>query len=190
MKKIAVIGVPGGWSSERLADIVAARTGSRRLVDLENTALDLETGSATDGAVRLEEMDAIIVKKAGPAYSPHLLDRLEILRYVASRGVKIFSDPLCILRTLDRISCTVTLAAAGVPMPPTALAEDPDKALAFVERYGKAVFKPIFSSKARGMEVIENPDIAPFVAAVRPVYDKYADRVGGWTMIQAVLDTK
>jgi tripartite ATP-independent transporter DctP family solute receptor len=44
--------------------------------------------------------------------------------------------------------------------------------------------------KRRGMEVIENPDIAPFVAAVRPVYDKYAERVGGWPMIQAVLDTK
>jgi len=44
--------------------------------------------------------------------------------------------------------------------------------------------------KKRGMEVIETLDIAPFVAAVRPVYDKYADRVGGWRMIQAVLDTK
>ena len=44
--------------------------------------------------------------------------------------------------------------------------------------------------RKRGMEIIETPDLAPFVAAVRPVYDKYADRVGGWKMIQAVLDTK
>jgi len=44
--------------------------------------------------------------------------------------------------------------------------------------------------RKRGMEIIETPDLAPFVAAVRPVYDKYAERVGGWKMIQAVLDTK
>jgi tripartite ATP-independent transporter DctP family solute receptor len=44
--------------------------------------------------------------------------------------------------------------------------------------------------RRRGMEIIEAPDLAPFVAAVRPVYDKYAERVGGWKMIQAVLETK
>jgi TRAP-type C4-dicarboxylate transport system substrate-binding protein len=42
----------------------------------------------------------------------------------------------------------------------------------------------------RGMVVNEVVDIAQFRNAVKPVYDKYADRVGGWKMIQAVLDTK
>jgi len=159
MKKIAVIGVPGGWSSEGLADVVAAKTGNRWLVDLKHVALDLESGRVSDGRVDLHTMDALIIKKAGSAYSPHLLDRLEMLRYVAARGVKVFSDPLRIIRSLDRMSCTVTLAAAGIPMPPTAVTEDADKALAFVEVYGKAVFKPLYSTKARGMEVIERgPD--------------------------------
>jgi TRAP-type transport system periplasmic protein len=44
--------------------------------------------------------------------------------------------------------------------------------------------------KKKGMEIVENPDIEKFRAAVKPVYDKYADKVGGWKMIQAVLDTK
>ena len=44
--------------------------------------------------------------------------------------------------------------------------------------------------KKRGMEIVENPDIEPFRTAVKAVYDKYADKVGGWKMIQAVLDTK
>jgi tripartite ATP-independent transporter DctP family solute receptor len=44
--------------------------------------------------------------------------------------------------------------------------------------------------KKRGMEIVENPDIERFRTAVKPVYDKYADKVGGWKMIQAVLDTK
>jgi tripartite ATP-independent transporter DctP family solute receptor len=42
----------------------------------------------------------------------------------------------------------------------------------------------------KGLDIIETPDLAPFIAAVRPVYDKYAEQVGGWEMIQQVLDTK
>lgn len=41
----------------------------------------------------------------------------------------------------------------------------------------------------RGMEINET-DIELFRQAVKPVYDKYAEQVGGWKLIQAVLDTK
>ncbi|GAB7081821.1 GAK system ATP-grasp enzyme [Megalodesulfovibrio paquesii] len=156
MKKIAVIGIPGGWSSELLADTVAKKTGFRALVELKDCALDLEHGELFDSQVKLHEMDAIIVKKAGRYYSPHLIDRLEMLRFLGQRrGIPIFSDPERIIRVLDRMTCTVTLAANDIPMPPTAITESPDQALAFVERYGRAVFKPLYSTKARGMEVIE-----------------------------------
>jgi ribosomal protein S6--L-glutamate ligase len=39
-------------------------------------------------------------------------------------------------------------------MPPTVVTEDLDQAVATVGRYGRAVFKPLYSTKARGMEVI------------------------------------
>ena len=39
---IAVIGLPGKWSTETLADAVAARTGSRYVVDMSEVALDLD----------------------------------------------------------------------------------------------------------------------------------------------------
>ena len=44
--------------------------------------------------------------------------------------------------------------------------------------------------RTKGLEIIEDPDLGPFIEAVRPVYDKYAEQVGGWEMIQQVLDTK
>lgn len=40
-------------------------------------------------------------------------------------------------------------------MPPTIITEDMDQALFAVEHFGKAVFKPLYSSKARGMMVID-----------------------------------
>ncbi len=41
-----------------------------------------------------------------------------------------------------------------------------------------------------GMQVNDVADLDQFRKAVQPVYQKYADRVGGMAMIQAVIDTK
>lgn len=152
--RIGVVGTRGGWSSELLADTVAAKTGYRLLVDMEQVCLDLDKGKAWFQGVDLAGLDGLIVKKIGARYSPDLLDRLELLRFLAERGLPIFSSPLAIMRVLDRLSCTVTLRLGDIPMPPTTITESVDEALAAVERYGEAVFKPLFTSKARGMTVI------------------------------------
>ncbi|MFH0996452.1 MAG: GAK system ATP-grasp enzyme [Pseudomonadota bacterium] len=156
MPQIAVIGNSGGWSSELLADYVAGVTGSRLLVEMQHVCLDLSHGKVWYDGTDLTQLDAIIVKKIGPYYSPHLLDRLEILRFLEHRGVRIFSRPLNILRVLDRLSCTITLGMAGIAMPPTAVTEDTDQALKIIEEYQEAVLKPLYSTKARGMRVIRH----------------------------------
>lgn len=154
MPKIGVVGTPGGWSSEWLADAVGARTGHRLLIDLEKVSLDLGEGRLWFEDVDLTGLDALMLKKAGARYSPALLDRLELLRAANERGLPMFSKPYSIMRVLDRLSCTVTLANGGVPMPPTTITEDVDAALRAVERYGEAVFKPLYSTKARGMMLL------------------------------------
>jgi ribosomal protein S6--L-glutamate ligase len=154
--KIGVVGTRGGWSSELLADTVAAKTGFRLLVDMEQVCMDLDSCKVWAEGVDLGGLDALIIKKIGARYSPDLLDRLEVLRFLAQRGLPIFSSPLSIMRVLDRLSCTVTLRLGNIPMPPTTITESVTEALGAVERYGAAVFKPLFTSKARGMTVIEH----------------------------------
>lgn len=153
--KIGVVGTKGGWSSELLADALGARTGYRLLVEPERIRLDLPSGRAFYGDTDLSQLDGLVIKKIGARYSPDLLDRLELLRFLSERGLPVFSDPLRILRVLDRLTCTITLQAAGIPMPPTSITEDVDQALAAVEEYGEAVFKPLYTSKARGMFVLK-----------------------------------
>ncbi len=174
MKKIAVIGIPGGWSSERLADTLEMETGFRCLIDMGKVRLDLDTGRAYADDLCLNDLDGIIVKKISPAYSPNCLDRMEILGFLHERGVPVFSRPQSILALLDRLSCTLRLRAGGMPMPPTIITEDPGEALFAVEHFGKAVFKPLYSSKARGMMVIEagvgaRDSIHEFKAAGNPL---------------------
>ncbi|MBL0700816.1 MAG: GAK system ATP-grasp enzyme [Desulfosarcina sp.] len=154
--KIAVIGTPGGWSSERLADAVEAATGYRLLVDMSKISLSLPDGRLFYNNNDLGALDGILIKKIGSACFPDLLERLETLRYLSEKGMPIFSKPKSILRVLDRLACTITLQTGGIPMPPTTITEDIDAALTAVAEYGEAVFKPLYSTKARGMCVIKN----------------------------------
>ncbi len=149
---LAVIGVPGGWSSELLADRAAEASGAPRLlIDLGRARLDTATGRLMHAGVDLCSLGAVLVKKLGSEYSPDLLDRLELLRYLEARGVRVFSRPAAMARLISRLACTATLALGAIPMPPTTITEDPEQARAAVEAYGRAVLKPLFSSKARGM---------------------------------------
>jgi len=174
MTRIAIVGNPGHWSSEHLRDVAAQVAGHATLVDPAGLSLDIESGSVRAGSVDLHDFDAVIMKKIGTGYRPEYADRLDILRFLGAQGVPIYSDPGRIARVIDRLSCTITLAASGIPMAPTVVTEDIDEAVEAVERYGKAVAKPLFSSKARGMRIIEagsraRAEIESFRAADNPV---------------------
>ncbi len=164
--KLGVVGTPGGWSSEKLADTVADITGYRLLIDMARLSLDLTEGQAWFEGTDISTLDGLMVKKIGAWYSPDLLDRLEMLRFLNERGLPIFSSPYHIMRVLDRLSCTVTLQLAGIPMPPTTVTEDVDAAVAAVEHYSEAVFKPLYSTKAKGMLLLSHgPDARQTVEA-------------------------
>jgi tetrahydromethanopterin:alpha-L-glutamate ligase len=166
--KIGVVGVSEGWSSERLADAVAAHTGQRALIRLADVALDLEQGRVLYRGEDLSTFDALIVKKLGRKYSPELLDRVEILHFLHQRGVRVFSPPSEIMRLLDRLACTVELRLADIPMPETIITEDLDAAVEAVRRFERAILKPLYTSKARGMQVIDaGPDIRDRIEAFR-----------------------
>jgi len=118
-------------------------------------ALDLKDRRLLFDGHDLCRLDGLIVKKISAEYSPATLDRLELLRVAEHAGVKVFSGATNMLRLIDRLSCTVTLRTAGIPMPDTRVTEDPDAAMHAVREFGSAVFKPLFSTKARGMSIID-----------------------------------
>lgn len=156
--RIGVVGLPGKWSTEVLADAIEARTGFRLVVDMEAVCLDLNERALRFNDHNLCDLDALVVKKITREYSPNTLDRLELLRIAEANGVRVFSGAEKILRLIDRLSCTVSLVNAGIPMPETVITEDQDKAFEAVKKFRQAVFKPLYSTKARGMCVIKSTD--------------------------------
>ena len=152
--RVGVIGIEGAWSTEVLADALEQRTGFRGVIDLADAVTDLDAGTVRASGIDLHELDGVVVKKLDKAYSPDMFPRLDILRYLESRGVRVFSRPACIAGMLNRLGCTATLRTHDVPMPPTEITEDLGHAAAAVRRFGKAVLKPLYSTKARGMTLV------------------------------------
>ncbi len=154
--KVGVVGIPGNHSSTQLAKAFGKRTRYECLIDMEKVSTNLQTGQVFFNDLDLTTFDCLVIKKLGAEYTPDLLDRLEILSYLSHGGVLVFSNPDSLKNLLDRLSCTIQLRKNGIPMPPTTITEDVDQAVQAIKDYEKAILKPLYTSKARGMIVAEN----------------------------------
>ena len=153
--KVAVVGLPGKWSTEALADALEARTGFRAILDPAHLRVELDGRVIHSDHHDLCTLDAIVIKKIGPQYSPLMLDRLEMLQFVEVCGVPVFSRPERIARLVDRLSGTLTLRRGQIPMPPTVITEQLAEAIDVVHQFGSVILKPLYSTKAKGMVVLE-----------------------------------
>ncbi|KAA0873715.1 GAK system ATP-grasp enzyme [Nitrincola tapanii] len=171
--RIAVIGMAGKWSTEILADALEARSGYRQIIHPNRLHLDIPNQQLIADDLNLCELDGLIIKKIGQDSGSLALQRLELLRVAEAQGVRIFSSPHALLRLLDRLTCTVTLQTAGLPLPPTCVTESLEEALACIARWGEVILKPLFSTKARGMLLLSQ---AQSEAALRLELKKFQSR--------------
>lgn len=158
--KIGIIGIPEGWSSELLLKAVQEKTGFGLLMAFDDIIFDLDKGQAFYDDMNLLELDGLIVKKLGSYYSHHILNRIELISFLEKKGLRVFSKPSGIRLAVDRITNTMILRSANINMPATIITENINLACETAKRFRKAVFKPIFSTKARGMMLLENDENA------------------------------
>lgn len=154
--KIAVVGQPGAWSTERLAVALRSAGADADVVDLAACSLRLPDGRLFHRGEPLEGLDGAVVKKLGDtADGWSVQERIGMLRHLEASGVPVLSAPDHLHIAVNRYRMTCELVRAGLPVPPTTVTEDVDEAAAAVERFGTAVLKPLFTSKGRGMRRLE-----------------------------------
>ncbi|HEV2438644.1 MAG TPA: RimK family alpha-L-glutamate ligase [bacterium] len=149
--RVAVIGVPGAWSTERLRDALAARGADAMIVDPAACAVDLTEGTVTFEGVDLGTLDGVVVKKLGSTTDPLMPSRVQILHQLEHRGVRVFSRARAIADVNDRYRMTQRLGQSGIPIPRTVVAESIWAADLVIREWGRVVVKPLFTSKGRGM---------------------------------------
>jgi tetrahydromethanopterin:alpha-L-glutamate ligase len=153
---IGVIGIRGAWSTESLSRHLARKGAGGTIIQLNEMSCDLATGAVSLRQHDLADFDGFIIKKMGKRYSSNLLDELELLEIFERRGVRFFSSPRAIRQMISRLSCTVRLSENGIPMPPTFVTEDVEDAVAWVQAHAPVVYKPLYSTKASGMVLLND----------------------------------
>ncbi len=153
--RIAVVGHPGAWSTERLAAALRQAGATSVVVDLAACAMRLPELTVYHAGLPLA-VDAAVVKKIGDTVGGWAVrERLQILRHLEGGGVPVWSGPDRIEAAVDRARMTVELVRGGLPVPETVITEDVAEAAAAVERFGSAILKPLFTSKGRGMQRLD-----------------------------------
>lgn len=74
--------------------------------------------------------------------------------------VPLINKPDAIMVARDKWRSLVELLKHGLPVPETIITENPFSAKRFVEKHGKAVFKPLMGSLGLGSTLVADPDIA------------------------------
>jgi ribosomal protein S6--L-glutamate ligase len=157
---IGVIGIKGGWSSESLSKQLSSKQCGGAVIELQDISYDLNTRTCSHPDHDLRAFDAFIVKKMGSDYSPHLLDELELLEMLERQGYRFFSSPRSIRMMISRLSCTICLRDNDIPMPQTFITESVEEGVAWVAEHGSCILKPLYSTKARGMELLQSENEA------------------------------
>ena len=118
---IAVVGQPGAWSTERLANALRAAGADALVVDLARCALRLPEPGVWHQGRRLH-VEAAVVKKIGDTAGGWAVrERLQILRHWEASGVPVWSAPDRLEVAVDRYRMTVELVRAGLPVPETVI---------------------------------------------------------------------
>lgn len=86
----------------------------------------------------------------------HRIGLLEALNQL----IPLINKPEAIMIARDKWRSLVELSKHGLPVPETIITENPFTAKRFVEKHGKAVFKPLMGSLGLGSSLILDPDIA------------------------------
>src|SRR5262249_37176275 len=105
--------------------------------------------------------DAVIVRTMPPGSLEQVVFRMDVLHRLEARGVTVLNPPRRLEVCIDKCLATARLGAAGLRVPPTAVCQTADDALAaFDELGGDVVVKPIFGSEGRGMVRVTDADLA------------------------------
>jgi ribosomal protein S6--L-glutamate ligase len=148
--RVAVAGVPGAWSTERMCQALRDEGIDSFAFSLSDCLHDLSSRIVLLHGEDLGRLHAIVVKKLGEQQEASARLRLHMLRELEQAGVRIYSRPGVIDTVMDRYRMTMKLIEARLPIPRTLSGEAEGALQAAAEQLGSGLAKPVYTSKGRG----------------------------------------
>jgi RimK family alpha-L-glutamate ligase len=202
MMRVAVLGEPRGWHVGRLAAALRSRGHAVDVVRWGELTARIGDGTDEVGPAAIARADVVAVRGMPGGSDPrHRLEeivfRMDVLGRLASRGTPVVNGPRALETAIDKYLSLARLAAAGLPVPRTAVVQSAaDAEWAWHELGRDCVAKPLFGSRGRGIERLRNRDgLADWLTAEaeRPAGVRYLQEFvapGGWDARLMVVGAK
>lgn len=160
--RVGILATGDRWHVGALSGALAERGCDAVPVEATGLAGRAGGGSAgvTRGPVRLEELDALLVRFIPGGSLDQIVFRIDLLHLLADAGLPVINPPRALERTVDKHWTSRLLHDAGLPTPRTVAAEGEEEAMAAFESMGDAVVKPLLGAGGRGICRVSDPDLA------------------------------
>jgi RimK family alpha-L-glutamate ligase len=191
---IALLSGGNGWHVRDLAKAASVLGHVTTIVDFRQVRAAL--GAVCEGEPDLSKFDAVIVRTMPPGSLEQVVFRMDVLHWLAARGVPVLNPPRALEVCVDKYLTGVRLERAGLPVPATIVCQDADSAMtAFGQLGGDVVVKPLFGAEGRGMIRVSDADLAwrTFRTLERMAGVLYLQKFiphPGWDLRAFVLDGK
>jgi RimK family alpha-L-glutamate ligase len=177
--RVAVVGEPSGWHVSRLLAALAARGHLATAVRWSELAAEVRTaqpaGSSAAGGLTaerflptaIEAADIVVVRGMPGGGLEEVIFRMDLLGRLAARGTPVVNSPRGLEIAIDKYLSLARMAAAGLPVPRTMVAQHP---AAIQEAWrslgGDCVAKPLFGSRGRGLaRITDQESLTPLIDA-------------------------
>lgn len=155
-KRLALLAAGDGWHARDLVRAASDLGHATTVLDFRKLAAGVGTAPEP-----FADADAVIVRTMPPGSLEQVVFRMDLLHRAAACGLPVVNPPAALEACVDKYLATAKLAAAGLPMPPTATCQTADAAMeAFHALGGDVVVKPLFGSEGRGMVRVGDPELA------------------------------
>jgi ribosomal protein S6--L-glutamate ligase len=129
------------------------------LIDFRALSAMLGTGWEQQGPLCGYQAALVRVVPAGSL--EQIIFRMDWLHAAVQAGVKVINPPRAVEVCVDKYLTGVRLLAAGLPTPPTFVAQRTEEAMyGFSQLGGDVVIKPLFGAEGRGLQRISDPELA------------------------------
>lgn len=159
--RVAVLSSSGGWHVRRLREALEARGAEVTRVPVNELVARVGPAPGVSaGGVGLDRLDAVLVRLVPRGSLDQMIFRMDALHRLGRTGVPVVNTAGAVERTVDKYYTSSLLHEAGIPTPPTVVAERMSDAMEAFRAFGDVVLKPLFGSNGRGMVRIREEEVA------------------------------
>lgn len=177
--RVAVLGEPTGWHVGRLMAALASRGHQAAVVRWRELSAEVGVERPAEHSAggpltaerflppTIEAADVVIVRGMPGGGLEEVIFRMDLLGRLAARGTPVVNSPRGLEIAIDKYLALARMAAAGLPVPRTIVAQHPTAIQEAWRSLGSdCVAKPMFGSRGRGLtRVSDRESLTPLIDA-------------------------